>query len=75
MGPTAVHLQDGNLHNTKEATTGYPGEGARKNFERNKFLFKNGEKNICSQAPCIYSVTDNVKKKKKTKFSRHFDVK
>ena len=43
MGPTAVHLQDGNLHNTKEATTGYPGEGARKNFERNKFLFKNGK--------------------------------
>ena len=46
------------------------GGGARKNFEINKFLLKNcemnkvrlnsGEKNICTQVPCISSVTENV---------------
>ena len=55
----------------KGATIRYPGGGgARKNFEINKFLLKNGEinkfllksgeKNICTQAPRISSVTENV---------------
>ena len=54
----------------KGATIRYPGGGARKNFEINKFLLKNGEinkflhnsgeKNIGTQAPCISSVTQNV---------------
>ena len=49
------------------------GGGARKNFEINKFLLKNGEinkflltsgeRNICTKAPCIFYVTENVKKK------------
>ena len=49
----------------------YEGE-TRKNFELNKFLLKNGEinkfllnsgeNNICTQAPCISSITENVKK-------------
>ena len=38
--------------------------GVRKNYEKDKFLLKNGEKNICTQAPCIYFVAENVKKKK-----------
>ena len=49
------------------------GGGGRKNFEINQFLLKNGEnkkkiilttgeKNIFTQAPCISSVTQNVKR-------------
>ena len=48
----------------------YPG-AARKNFEINKFHLRTGENNVCTQAPCIYSVTENVK----TIFSYHLDVK
>ena len=63
---SSLHLPVG-----KGATIRYPGVGAGKNFEINKFFLKNGKKNICTQAPCIYSVTENVKKI----FSCHLDVK
>ena len=43
----------------------------RKNFEINKFLLKSDKKNICTQAPWIYCVTENVKKI----FLRCLDVK
>ena len=55
----------------KGTTIRYPGGRARKNYEISKFLLKNGEKNTCTQAPCIYSVTGNVKEI----FSRRLDVK
>ena len=47
----------------KGATFKYPGlrGGARKNSDMNKFLLKNSEKNICTQASCRYFVTENVK--------------
>ena len=38
------------------------GGGTRKNFEIKKFFLKSGEKNICTQASCIYSITENVNK-------------
>ena len=57
------------IHFSKGATIRYPGGGARKNFEINKFLLENGEinkfllnngeKNISILAPCIYSITEN----------------
>ena len=47
----------------KGATVRYPGGGgAGKNFEINKFFLKNCEKNICTQAPCIYSISEYMKK-------------
>ena len=60
----------GKYQTAKGATIRYPGGLARKNFEIIKFHLKNGEinkflksgeKNICSQTPCISSVTENVK--------------
>ena len=55
------------------ATIRYPaGEGgAWKDFEINEFLLKNGGRNICTRAPCIYSITGNVGEI----FSRHLNVK
>ena len=47
------------------------GGGAGKNFEMIKFLLKEGEKYICTQAPCIYFVTEIVKKI----FLRRLDMK
>ena len=59
--------------------------GARKNFEINKFLLKNGEinkfllnsgeKNICTRAPCISSVTQNVGRNILASRECRFDVK
>ena len=45
---------------TDEQVKGQPLD--RKNFEINRFLRENGEKNISTQGPCIYFVTENVKK-------------
>ena len=36
----------------KGATIRYPGEGARKNFEINKFFLKDGETNILASREC-----------------------
>ena len=39
------------------------GGGLGRILGKNRLLLTNGEKYICTQAPCIYSVTENVKKK------------
>ena len=46
----------------KRSTIRCQGGGARKNFEINKILLENGEKDISTKGPCIYFLTENVKK-------------